>query len=59
MDLVVSLILLFSVLLVTCQSLILMRVVKRLLSLGDALITNLNDNETVDGQSYRKSNVPD
>ena len=57
MELIVSLILLVSVLLIACQSLILMRVVKRLLSLGDALMTSLNDNETADGQSYRNSSV--
>ena len=57
MELVVSLILLVSVLLIACQSLILMCVVKRLLFLGDTVMTSLNDNETVDGQSCRKSSV--
>ena len=44
LELALSLILLASVLLIAGQSLVLMRVVKRLISLGDAIMPT-NDNE--------------
>lgn len=52
-ELIVSLILLVSVLLIAVQSLVLMGVVKRLLALGDTLKTCLKDNETVESRAVR------
>ncbi len=51
MNLTLSLVLVFRILCVAIQSLILMRIGKRLVSFGDDLIANLKSRSTKSGQS--------